>query len=240
MNLALAPRSLAIVFTLMGFVVSAAEAQHWRDRRDTKRSLIGISGVLARPVGEFRRFVDWGGGADLYGVVNLSRRGPLGIRFDGSFLVYGHESVRRPLSHTIQRVVVDVDTDNLIASLGVGPQLTLGHGPLRPYLFGTVGFSYFATVSSAGGTADGDSFASSTNFDDVTAALTAGGGILLRLFNGKNPVSLDLSAQSVYHGETDYLREGSLRESADGSISFLPIRSEANLVTVRLGVAIGV
>ena len=157
-----------------------------------------------------------------------------------SSLIYGHESLKRPLSSTIQRVTVDVDTDNLIASLGVGPQLTLGHGALRPYLYGTVGFSYFATVSSASGTADAGSFASSTNFDDVTAALTAGGGLLLRISRGMHPVSLDLSAQKTYHGETTYLRKGSLLESPDGSISFIPIRSEANLVTFRIGVAIGV
>ena len=240
MNKAAVAGHFAILFVLVGSVSSEADAQSRRNREETKRSLFGISAVLARPVGEFQNFVDWGGGIDLYGVVNLSRRGPLGIRFDGSFLIYGHESFRRPLSNTIQRVTVDVDTDNLIASLGVGPQLTLGHGALRPYLYGTVGFSYFATVSSASGTADVGSFASSTNFDDVTAALTAGGGLLLRISRGKHPVSLDLSAQKTYHGETTYLRKGSLLESPDGSISFIPIRSEANLMTFRVGVTIGV
>jgi hypothetical protein len=240
MNKAAVARHFTILFILVGWVSPEADAQSWSNREETKRSLFGISAVLARPVGEFQNFVDWGGGIDLYGVVNLSRRGPLGIRFDGSFLIYGHESLKRPLSNTIQRVTVDVDTDNLIASLGVGPQLTLGHGALRPYLYGTAGFSYFATVSSARGTADAVSFASSTNFDDVTAALTAGGGFLVRLSRGRHPISLDLSAQSVYHGETDYLREGSILESADGSITLVPIRSEANLVTFRLGVAIGV
>ena len=225
-------RLLASAFALAALVASEAEAQD--------RSLFGISGVLARPVGEFQDFVDWGGGVDLYGVINLSRRGPLGIRIDGSFLVYGHETLRQPLSNTIRRVMVDVDTDNLIGSLGVGPQLTLGHGPLRPYVYGTVGFSYFATVSSASGTADAEAFASSTNYDDVTTALTAGGGLLLRISRGKHPVSLDLSAQKTYHGETTYLREGSLLESPDGSISFIPIRSETNLVTFRVGIAIGV
>ena len=223
---------LASAFALSALVASEAEAQG--------RSLFGINGVLARPVGEFQNFVDWGGGIDLYGVINPSRSGPLGIRIDASFLIYGHETLRQPLSNTIRRVVVDVDTDNLIGSLGVGPQLTLGHGPLRPYVYGTVGFSYFATVSSARGTADWEAFASSTNYDDVTTALTAGGGLLLRLSSGKHPVSLDLSAQKTYHGETTYLREGSLLESPDGSISFIPIRSETNLVTFRVGLAIGV
>ena len=231
-------RFLTSALAMAALVASEAEAQNRSFAQS--RSLLGISGVLARPVGEFQDFVDWGGGIDLYGVINLSRRGPVGIRIDGSVLMYGHETLRQPLSNTIQRVMVDVDTDNLIGSLGVGPQLTLGQGPLRPYVYGTVGFSYFATVSSASGTADAGAFASSTNFDDVTTALTAGGGLLLRLSRGKHPVSLDFSAQKTYHGETAYLREGSLLESPDGSISFVPIRSETNLVTFRLGVAIGV
>ena len=233
-------RLLTSALAMAALVASEAEAQSRRGLQQTKRSLFGINGVLARPVGEFQDFVDWGGGIDLYGVINLSRRGPVGIRIDGSVLMYGHETLRQPLSNTIQRVMVDVDTDNLIGSLGVGPQLTLGQGALRPYVYGTVGFSYFATVSSASGTADRDAFASSTNFDDVTTALTAGGGLLLRLSRGKHPVSLDLSAQKTYHGETTYLREGSLLESPDGSISFVPIRSETNLLTFRVGVAIGV
>ncbi len=231
-------RILTSALAMAALVASEAVAQDRRGSQQTKRSLVGINGVLARPVGEFQDFVDWGGGIDLYGVINFP--GPVGIRIDGSFLSYGHESFQQPLSNTIQRVTVDVDTDNLIASLGVGPQLTLGQGALSPYVYGTVGFSYFATVSSVSGTADPDAFASSTNYDDVTAALTAGGGLLLRISRGEHPVSLDLSVQKTYNGETTYLREGSILESPDGSISFIPIRSETNLVTFRIGVAIGV
>ena len=222
-------------------LASGAEGQRRRSRTEFKRSTFGISATLARPVGEFQNFVDWGGGISLYALINLNRRGPLGVRFDGSFMGYGHESVERPLSPSIQRVTVDVSTNNYIASLGVGPQLTLGRGPLQPYLYGTVGFSYFATVSSASGTADVEPFASSTNFDDFTPTFTGGAGLLLSITRrGRHPVSLDLSAQTHHNGEARYLRKGSLLESADGSISFIPIQSQANLVTLRLGVAIGV
>ena len=218
-------RLLMTALAMVTLVTSEANAQG--------RSLIGINGVLARPVGEFQDFVDWGGGINLYGVINPLRRSPVGIRIDGSVLWYGHETFRKPLSKTIQRVMVDVNTDNIIGSLGMGPQLTLGQGELRTYVYGTVGFSYFATVSSSGD-------ARSTHFDEVTPALTAGGGLLLRLSRGKHPVSLNFSAQTIYHGETTYLRQGSILESPNGSISFVPIKSGANLVTFRFGIAIGV
>jgi hypothetical protein len=202
-------------------------------------SAFGINVMVARPVGEFQRFVDWGGGVGLYGLVNVDRNRHVGVRFDGSLVIYGHERFTTPLSATVRRVLVDVNTDNFIVSFGVGPQITMGSGPVRPYLYGTAGFAYFATVSSVSGTADGGAFANTTNFDDVTMALTAGGGLLLRVSRGRHPVSLDLSAQSTYHGETEYLRRGGIIEHSDGSLILLPIRSEANLMNFRLGVAIG-
>ena len=220
--------------------VSPVVAQDGWDDEGPKRSIFGINGTLARPIGEFRNFVGWGGGLSMYGLVNFQLGGPLGVRFDASVVSYGHESVRRPLSSTIQRVTIDVDTDNLIASFGVGPQVTIGHGRLRPYAYGTVGVSYFATVSKASGLSDAEAFASSTNFDDFAAALSGGAGLLFRISGGKNPVALDVSARTLYNGRVSYLRKGSIRESADGSISFIPIRSDANFVTFRVGVAIGV
>ncbi len=106
-------------------------------------------------------------------------------------------------------------------------------------MYGTVGFSYFATTSSASGEDDFVEFASSTHYDDVTFAVSGGGGLYLRLANGRRPVSLDLSAHTLVNGETTYLREGSIIETG-GGLAFAPIRSEANLVMVKLGVSIGV
>ncbi|MDH3290551.1 MAG: hypothetical protein OEO20_04415 [Gemmatimonadota bacterium] len=203
------------------------------------RHMLGINGTVVRPVGEFQQFVDWGGGLGMYGVVNLSPDGLVGLRFDGSFVIYGHERYATPLSPWVPRVWVDVNTDNMILSFGLGPQLTFGNGPIRPYVFGTAGLAYFTTVSSVKGADNLDAFAQSTNFDDVTAALTGGAGMLFRLTRGRHPVSLDLSVQSTHHGEADYLRRGSIVENPDGSLTLYPIRSETNIVTFRAGIAIG-
>ena len=233
-------RRLFVALVAFGLWGIQLEAQGLEEVDQPSRGVFGINGTLARPIGEFQNFVGWGGGLSMYGLVNFQRGGPLGIRFDASVVSYGHESQRRPLSSTIQRVTIDVDTDNLIASFGVGPQVTIGHGRLRPYAYGTVGVSYFATVSKASGLSDTEAFASSTNFDDFAAALSGGAGLLFRVSGGKNPVSLDVSARTLYNGRVSYLRKGSILESADGSISFIPIRSDANFVTFRLGIAVGV
>jgi hypothetical protein len=216
----------------------AAHAQGvvYRDRPHNPRGALGITGVLARPVGEFQQFVAWGGGLGLHGLVNFDRGGHLGLRIDGSFLIYGHERYSTPFP-TVPRIWVDVTTDNMIFSLGVGPQITLGSGAVRPYLFGTAGLSYFATISSLDG--DYHDLARTTNFDDFAPALTGGGGLLLRLNQGRRPIYLDLSAQSTYHGEVDYLTRGDIVENFDGSVTLFPVRSNANLWTFRMGVTFG-
>jgi len=223
---------------LVAFMVAvplAAQGQY----RPQSSFAFGINGVLARPVGEFQRFVDWGGGLGTYGVINFDRGRHFGLRLDGSFVMYGHERYSTVLSPTIRRVWVDVDTDNFIVGFGVGPQFTLGNGPIRPYVYGTAGFSYFATVSSVSGTAHFDNGLSSTNFDHFTGALVGGGGLLFRLTQGRHPISIDMSVQSTYNGEAEYLRRGDIVENLDGSVTVFPIRSQANLVTFRTGITIG-
>ena len=228
---------LGSLVALVG-LASPAFAQGLVEASPTSR--FGIAGVLLAPVGEFDQFVDLGGGVNVYGVVGLDRKGVAGLRFDGSFMGYGHERVTVPLSRTVQRVFVDVTTTNLLASFGMGPQITIGNGPLRPYVYGTVGFSYFATVSSVGGTRDFGDFGSSTNFDDLTFATAVGGGLLISLSEGRRPVALDLSVRSLFNGRTEYLRSGSIIDRPDGSIAFTPIVSDANLLEFRAGFSIGV
>jgi hypothetical protein len=72
-------------------------------------------------------------------------------------------------------------------------------------------------------------------------ALTGGGGVLIPLFAmRRTPVLLDLGATFHRNGEATYLRKGSIRDLPDGSIVISPLRSEANFVTYRIGISIGV
>ncbi len=225
---------LTSLFVGLAIMLPAANVR----AQESEKGLGGISLLLAVPLGEFADFVDASPGGNLFGVYNVDRGGMFGLRFDASVVLYGHESERRPLSRTIQRVQVDVSTDNTIFSLLLGPQLTITGGAVRPYLNAGVGFSYFNTTSSVSGTTELDQdFASSTNFDDITFAWAGGGGIWIRL---SRKVSLDLSGRYLGNGEVRYLREGSIMESPSGSVSFTPIESETNMLLLQVGVSIGV
>ena len=193
--------------------------------------------ALAIPQGEFSDFVGTGYGLGGWLAFNLDRRGAIALKLDGSFLIYGHETIRRPLSTSIPYVSVDISTSNNIYALGFGPLITLSQGPIRPYITGTVGFSYFATESSVKGSNNVDSFAESTNFDDFTFAWTGGGGLRIQLGHGRTPIFLDMASEYHRNGRANYLREGSIIDNGNGTISFTPIKSETNLMLIKLGVS---
>ena len=134
-------------------------------------------------------------------------------------------------------VDVDITTQNNIYVLGIGPQVALSTGSVRPYFTGLVGFSYFATESSVRGADNFSDFAKSTNFDDFTFAWMAGGGFKIRVRGGRTPIFLDLSSEYHRNGQVNYLREGSITDDGNGNAVIRPIRSETNLLLIRLGVS---
>lgn len=238
--------ALAGAVVLAGVVLPRGAMGQWNDGRfaddpDALRGEVHFHAALAVPVGEFGHHVNLGGGGGLGGLLFLDERGLAAIRVDGSFVVYGHESYRTSLSPTVPFVDVDVSTTNSILALGVGPQVYLGSGPLRPYFFGTAGFSYFITETSVSGDQYDEPFASTTNFDDFSLALAAGGGLSVSLREGENPISLDLAAHYQHNGLTEYLTDGAqnLHALPRGGWRASPVVSDANLVTYRVGVSIG-
>jgi hypothetical protein len=204
-----------------------------------RRNMLGFGVAFMQPTGEFEQFVSWGGGANLNFVAGLDRAGILGIRLDGSILWYGHENYDVWMGPRVPYGYFRVNTDNLIGSFGIGPQLTLGTGPIRPYAFGLVGMSYFATTSSVEG-AYGETYDSALNYEDATLGVGAGGGLLMQLGGRRHPVYLDVGAHWTHNGRTTYLREGSIVEYPDGSAVIYPILSDADHWTFRLGVGFGI
>lgn len=227
-----------VVIAGLGLALTAVQAPG-QGLVPVRRNVVGLGGAFMQPTGEFQYFVSWGGGANLHFVAGLDRQGLVGLRLDGSVLWYGHEHYDLWLGPRLPHTYARVATDNFIGSFGVGPQVTLGRGPVRPYGFGLVGISYFATTSSVED-GWGETWDSHLNYDDATLGLTVGGGMLVQLAGRSHPVFLDLGAQWTHNGRATYLREGSIVEYPDGSMVIVPIRSDANHWTFRLGVAFGI
>lgn len=200
----------------------------------------GFGGMYGEPIGEFGNFVERGWGLGLHGVLPLDQSGIIGLRADAGFLVYGHERQRDCISTTIGcRILVDVNTTNSIALLGLGPELSLPAGPIRPYVNGRAGLSYIATTSSIEGTRSDVEFASTTNFDDLVFSWGGGGGLAIDLSRGARRIALDLNVTWLDNGRATYLREGDIIDEPDGDIEINPVESDTDLLLFKIGLSFG-
>lgn len=224
---------------LVGLALPERAAAQWDD---AKGELFGYLD-LGVPVGDFRSNLDnLGGGAGVGGVLFLGENRLAGLRAEGSFLIYGAERWTVPFSSTVSFVDLEQQTTNAILTAGLGPQVYMGTGPIRPYIYGTVGFSAFVTSTSVSGQYEDEAIATTTNHDDFRLAFTGGGGLSVRIRDGQNPLSLDLSASYKHNGVTEYLANGAdnLERLRGGRWRANPIVGEANLMTYRVGISVGV
>lgn len=197
----------------------------------------GVNLAVAQPLGEFDDYIDVGGGLSAYFMRAFDPQGIAALRFDAGFLVYGNEKVR---VHPFPRISADVTTSNNIVYAGVGPQFMLPNGKFRPYIAGSVGLSYFFTQSSIEGVDDtSEDLFNTTNYDDLTFAYTGAAGVYIPVKRGPRPISIDFGARYHGNGRARYLREGSIQDNPDNSITFTPIESNTNLITWHLGAAFG-
>jgi hypothetical protein len=212
-----------------------------RDPAGPRRSPVlgGASVVYGRPTGDFATYVNQGFGVDGFARYKVDRRGIFSLGVEGGWMQYGRETFRTPLSNTVGRINVDVTTSNNIVFLGAGPQLTVPSGPVRPYVSGSVGFSYFFTQSSVSGSNSQDySFAETTNFDDFVFATTGGAGVYVP-FGTRREAGLDIGVRYHNGGRGRYLREGSIVDRPGQAPDIFPIESQTRLYSWRIGVVAG-
>lgn len=217
----------------------AAAPDGARAQSPIDRTRAGAALEVAVPVGAFADFVDTGWGVGLSLAHDLTADGVLGLRVEGGWAQYGRASRVVPFSFTLPQVFLELDVENQMGHFTVGPQLSAPLGAVRPFVHAGVGFTYFTTRSAVEGTRDRREIASTTHFSDFTAALAAGGGLTVRLSGGDHPMGLLLSATYLRNGEAEYLRNEDLRRLAEGDLLVQPVTSDADLVSLRAGVEIG-
>jgi len=240
-------RPLALLFLLAAVLapLSDAFAQRRGDDwgwRSPSRLYAGGAFIYGKPQGEFGDNVDQGFGGGGHLIFRVDPVGLLGLRLDVSGLEYGRERTRVPLSPTLGgRILVDLETTNSMLLFGVGPQLMVPTGQLRPYLNGSVGLAYFSTQSYIRGQDQPDEyrFGNTTHFDDVSLAYGAGAGVYIPITRRRRPISLDVGARYQRAGRAEYLVEGSITDNPDGTLSFLPLESDIDLATFHVGITVG-
>ena len=225
----------------LGGLLLPTEAQAQSEEVREPRGYVDLTFVGAQPTGEFGAIVERGWGFELGGRYELDPVGLFSLRGSIGLINYGNETLQLCSFYSC-RIGVDIDTENNIFFLGVGPELGVQVGPLRPYARASVGLGVFATTSAFSGS-DGwpdYSYASTNNSQDVVFKKRVGGGLGIRLSDGPRPVLLDLGVDYHNNGRAKYLREGDIVDQPDGSIVIYPRRTEANLWSFRVGVSVGI
>ena len=189
----------------------------------------GLTLVVAQPLGEFRRNANVATGLTGFAVVGLDRTASLGLRIDGAYVVY--DSDYRGYGIT---------TTSSIGSLAIGPQITLGRGPIRPYGFATLGGSVFwSSVSQDNycGCYDSDVFYLNGRFTTVTQV---GTGLMIAVSRRRTPVALDLGVRDVRHDRVRYVPAGGITENSDGSFSVQRVETPVRMRVFQIGVSVGI
>ncbi len=179
-----------------------------------------VYGQAAIPTGEFGDLVRLGGGAGFATVLSLSGSPRFGLRIEGA--ASGFRSGRSGRGYRAGGY-----GESSMFAAGIGPQIHLATGRLRPYLYGTWGGARFTSESEywdddrLGGFWFGDGFRGrgrwfdndrssrrfdddwfdwDDEFDDTTFFLGGGVGVAFDVYRGGMPVALDVSVSYRHYG----------------------------------------
>jgi len=225
---------------LVGFLVLATAVSAQRRPYRTPAGAVGINFLIAEPQDEFSALVDAGYGAEFFGRIPLDPKGLVSLRADLGFLIYGYESKRVCLEGVGCRVEARLETSNNIFFGGIGPELALPLDWMRPYVNAFLGFGYFNTTSNLESLWGDDDIFTTENFGDGDLSWGFGGGLEMTLNRGRVPIALNLGARYHENGIREYLTEGDILDHPDGSVTLFPNISEANLISYRVGLTIGI
>lgn len=229
-----APRTAVPALTLAAALALAALLVAPADGRAQEYSRFSGSFALlnTQPLGELS--TGPGFGVAIAGDYALDRFRIFRLRGEFRASVYDHESREICFSSTVGcRILLDLDTNYSIVYAGIGPRVVIPLGPVHLALDGAVGWSAFTATSSLQGIDENDdSFGETTNYEDHTFAWSTGSE--LRIPFGHR-FGLGLGAHYQHNGTVSYLRAGGIIDNPDGTLTFNPQRTDANLVAITLG-----
>ena len=252
-----APRLLVTLLALAALPASAAAQQDgrgWTGFWSQVGIQVDVLGQAAIPAGDFANHMQAGGGLTIAGVLSPDESSPFALRLEFAGSAMGDDRGHRDRAPEDRFTpggwpgdfwddIWDGDWDGrtVFASVVAGPQVYLADGPIRPYLFGGIGASFFETGLGEWGTdwpdddgwdddrrrgrdhdwdEDWDDDGFDIAFDEAGLAVSAAAGVALEIYRDVLPISLDLSASYGYHGSVPLLDGDIFDERRDAGRRF--------------------
>jgi hypothetical protein len=208
------------------------------------RYTVGVSGVYGQPLAVFADNVRRGFGLDGMGTVGLDSRGIFSLKGEIGYIWYNRKSERFIVDNGFDFFELESQTTSGVFTLGVGPQIAVPFGPIRPYFGGSVGFARFATntaikvPSDQTNTGQEETIDQQTVSSDFILSLTASGGFRFELpFMGRG-ILADVGARWHRNGEAEYVSSEGVVYDGSGRPTITATRSDADFVVYRLGIVI--
>jgi len=205
------------------------------------RYTVGVSALYGQPQGPFADNVRHGFGLDGMGTIGLDSRGIFSLKAELGWIRLDSKSEPFIVDTGFEFLELESETTSGVLTLGVGPQLAVPFGPIRPYVGGSVGFARFATTTAIKLSADQSNTGQEETIDDQTVSsdfilsLTASGGIRFELGRG---ILADLGARWHRNGEAEYVSSEGVVYNGAGVPTITATRSEADFLVYRLGIVI--
>jgi len=243
--------ALAAILPLPAAVAAQQNGDATRGSRNSAQGEFFVYGQAAVSVGGPHRYEGLGGGLAAGGTLFLDRGRTAALRVEGSLNAFGGEFDHSPHSATMP-ADMRIRTDNTVLSAGIGPQIYLRAGAVRPYVFGTLGVAYLAGDLGVSGRVGREPFDVTAVLSDFGVYLGAGGGFSVQLRGGDHPVAVDVSGSYRHNGVSGHMEQtetagGGGQEAAafraagnrDHHVTIPHGLSDFNLVTWRIGVSLG-
>jgi hypothetical protein len=209
------------------------------------RYTAGVSGLYGQPLGVFADNVRRGFGLDGMGTIGLDTRGIFSLKGELGYIWYNRKSEPFIANTGFDYIELESETSSGVLMMGVGPQLAVPFGPIRPYAAGTVGFVRFATNTSIVLPSDQSSTGQKETLDQQTVSsdfilsLAGAAGIAFHLpAFGRTGAMVDLGARYHHNGLASYVSSDGVQYNGTGTPTIVATTSEADFIVYRIGVIV--
>lgn len=231
-------RSVVVLLAVLALlpVPRAAPAQRYS---------VGGAVILGQPLGDFAKNVSNGVGLDGMGTLSLDPRGIASLRAQIGYLQYSRKTEPFYVTSGLGYYELESETKSGVLMLGIGPQLMVPDGPIRPYVSGMIGFTRFATQTAINIPARASSTGSTETLDqrtvssDFIVSLAGAGGFAFKLsLFGASGAMADVGVRYHRNGQAKYVSPAGVQYDGNGTATITPTTSEADFIVYRLGVVL--